>query len=74
MADFGYTLMGEQSAPTPPVDNAVRAETAGFDFADAGCTHIALLQVGADGQHAFLDFAEHDLLPALRSQPGWASP
>jgi G6PDH family F420-dependent oxidoreductase len=33
MADFGYTLMGEQSGPRELVDYAVRAERAGFDFA-----------------------------------------
>ncbi len=33
MAKFGYTLMGEQSGPTQLVDDAVRAERAGFDFA-----------------------------------------
>ncbi len=33
MAEFGYTLMGEQSGPRELVDHAVRAERAGFDFA-----------------------------------------
>ena len=33
MAEFGYTLMCEQSGPTDLVDCAVRAERAGFDFA-----------------------------------------
>ncbi|OLB79401.1 MAG: LLM class F420-dependent oxidoreductase [Actinobacteria bacterium 13_2_20CM_2_71_6] len=33
MAKFGYTLMGEQAGPTQLVDDAVRAERAGFDFA-----------------------------------------
>ncbi len=33
MAEFGYTLMGEQSGPTDLVDSAVGAERAGFDFA-----------------------------------------
>ena len=33
MAEFGYTLMGEQCGPTELVDHAVRAERAGFDFA-----------------------------------------
>jgi G6PDH family F420-dependent oxidoreductase len=32
VAEFGYTLMGEQSGPTQLVDDAVRAERAGFDF------------------------------------------
>ena len=33
MAQFGYTLMGEQSGPREMVRDAVRAEGAGFDFA-----------------------------------------
>jgi G6PDH family F420-dependent oxidoreductase len=36
-------------------------------YVDAGFTHVALIQVGAAGQAGFLDFAEKDLLPALRS-------
>lgn len=33
MAQIGYTLMGEQCPPRQLVDDAVRAERAGFDFA-----------------------------------------
>jgi G6PDH family F420-dependent oxidoreductase len=33
MANFGYTLMCEQAGPTQLVDDAIRAETAGFEFA-----------------------------------------
>ena len=33
MAEFGYTLMCEQTGPNQLVDDAVRAEAAGFDFA-----------------------------------------
>ena len=36
-------------------------------FVDAGFTHVAVVQVGGDRQAAFLDFAERDLLPALRA-------
>jgi G6PDH family F420-dependent oxidoreductase len=36
-------------------------------FLDAGFTHVALVQIGGSGQAAFLDAAEKDLLPALRS-------
>src|SRR5579875_2304811 len=32
MTNFGYTLMTEQSGPRSLVDQAVRAEAAGFDF------------------------------------------
>lgn len=35
-------------------------------FAEAGFTHVALVQVGGERQDAFLDFAEKQLLPALR--------
>jgi hypothetical protein len=35
-------------------------------FLDAGFTHVAVVQVGADGQFQFLDWAQRELLPALR--------
>jgi alkanesulfonate monooxygenase SsuD/methylene tetrahydromethanopterin reductase-like flavin-dependent oxidoreductase (luciferase family) len=35
-------------------------------FAEAGYTHVAVVQIGAGQQAGFLDFAERDLLPALR--------
>lgn len=35
-------------------------------YTDAGFTHVALVQVGADQQHQFIGWAEHELLPALR--------
>jgi G6PDH family F420-dependent oxidoreductase len=37
------------------------------EFADAGFTDVAVVQIGGDTQPAFLDWAESDLLPALRS-------
>jgi G6PDH family F420-dependent oxidoreductase len=36
-------------------------------FIDAGFTEVALVQIGADHQQAFVDWAERELLPALRS-------
>ena len=36
-------------------------------FINAGFTEIALVQIGADQQPAFVDWAERELLPALRS-------
>ncbi|OZM77868.1 TIGR03557 family F420-dependent LLM class oxidoreductase [Pseudonocardia sp. MH-G8] len=39
-------------------------------FVDAGFTHVALVQVGGDTQHAYLRFAERELLPALREEYG----
>jgi G6PDH family F420-dependent oxidoreductase len=37
------------------------------EFADAGFTHVALVQIGGDQQGPFLDWAERELLPALRA-------
>ena len=37
------------------------------EFLDAGFTHVALVQVGAERQADFLRWAETDLLPALRA-------
>ena len=39
-------------------------------FVDAGFTDIAIIQIGGDTQPAFLDWAEQELLPALRSGSG----
>lgn len=36
-------------------------------YLEAGFTHVAVVQVGGDHQEEFLDFAEKELLPALRS-------
>jgi hypothetical protein len=36
-------------------------------FIDAGFDEVALVQIGADQQDAFIAWAESDLLPALRS-------
>src|ERR671921_495670 len=47
----------------PDLDAIVEAVSA---FWDAGFTDIALVQVGGDTQTEFLQFAESELLPALR--------
>lgn len=47
----------------PDLDRHVQAVRT---YLEAGFTHVALIQVGAEGQAAFLDFAERQLLPALR--------
>ncbi|MDT4986455.1 MAG: hypothetical protein QOI74_549 [Micromonosporaceae bacterium] len=47
----------------PDLDSHVQAVRT---YLDAGFTHVALVQVGAEGQRAFLDFADRVLLPALR--------
>ena len=38
-------------------------------YTEAGFTHLAFVQVGADLQDQFMSWAEHELLPALR-KPG----
>lgn len=45
-----------------PYLKAVRA------YADAGFTHVAFVQIGAERQGRFFEFAEAELLPALRAQ------
>jgi G6PDH family F420-dependent oxidoreductase len=35
-------------------------------FADAGFTHVALVQIGGDTQSPFIDWAQRELLPQLR--------
>jgi G6PDH family F420-dependent oxidoreductase len=37
-------------------------------FARAGFTHVAVVQIGGDHQAEFLDWAERELLPALRAE------
>lgn len=39
-------------------------------YVDAGFTHITLCQIGAEYQKVFLDWAEDELLPALRHRFG----
>ena len=39
-------------------------------FVEAGFTHVALVQIGADTQADFLSFAARELLPALREEYG----
>jgi hypothetical protein len=36
-------------------------------FIDAGFDEVALVQIGSDYQDAFIEWAERELLPALRS-------
>jgi G6PDH family F420-dependent oxidoreductase len=38
-------------------------------FESAGFTHLALVQVGADSQEAFLSWSAAELLPALCARP-----
>ena len=36
------------------------------EYVQAGFTHVALVQVGAERQHDFIDWSARELLPALR--------
>ena len=47
----------------PDLDAIVKAVR---EFEDAGFTDVALVQIGDESQHDFLQFAERELLPALR--------
>jgi G6PDH family F420-dependent oxidoreductase len=47
----------------PDVDAIVKAVG---QFSEAGFTDVALVQIGDENQQEFLDFAEKELLPALR--------
>lgn len=57
--------VAEQVPCGPDVDAHVAAVR---KFVDAGFTSVALVQVGGDQQRPFLDWAEQELLPALRAQ------
>jgi len=48
----------------PDLDAHVSAVRA---FVDAGFTHVALIQVGGSQQRAFIEWAQSELLPALRA-------
>nr|WP_042196315.1 TIGR03557 family F420-dependent LLM class oxidoreductase [Kibdelosporangium sp. MJ126-NF4]CEL22544.1 Similar to F420-dependent glucose-6-phosphate dehydrogenase, SCO7290 family [Kibdelosporangium sp. MJ126-NF4]CTQ89400.1 Similar to F420-dependent glucose-6-phosphate dehydrogenase, SCO7290 family [Kibdelosporangium sp. MJ126-NF4] len=48
----------------PDVEPIVKAAQ---EYADAGFTDLAIVQIGGDHQHGFLDFAKDSLLPAFDS-------
>lgn len=54
--------VAEKISCGPDLDRHVAAVR---EFADAGFTHVAIVQIGGDSQPDFLDFAEKQLLPAL---------
>jgi G6PDH family F420-dependent oxidoreductase len=49
----------------PDADAHVKAVT---QFADAGFTDVAVVQIGGDSQQEFLDWAQRELLPALNAK------
>ena len=56
--------VGEQLPCGPDVEEHVEKIR---PFVEAGFTEVALVQIGADHQDAFIRWAEAELLPALRS-------
>jgi G6PDH family F420-dependent oxidoreductase len=59
----------EQVASSIPCGNDVREFVDKLrPFAEAGFTELALVQIGADHQDAFIRWAEAELLPALRRE------
>jgi G6PDH family F420-dependent oxidoreductase len=54
----------EQSIPCGPDTSAIVDGVK--PYWEAGFTDVALVQIGDDGQQDFLDYAEKELLPALR--------
>lgn len=75
MTRFGHSLLCEQVGPRQLVRDAARAERAGFDF-EVVTDHVELMTYvtcptmryhpAVVAQPAFLDWAERELLPALR--------
>ncbi len=65
MEQFGYTQedVAEKVPCGPDVDRHVAAVK---KFVDAGFSHVALVQVGAESQPAFLDWAQQELVPRLK--------
>lgn len=62
------TVRPDDVAQSVPYGNDVDAVVEGVrKYADAGYTHVALVQIGHDQQQPFFDWAEKELLPALRT-------
>jgi predicted Fe-Mo cluster-binding NifX family protein len=59
---------GESSANVAREQAEADGARAAQSFIDAGFTAVAAMQIGGDTQPEFLDWAEHELLPALRQQ------
>jgi G6PDH family F420-dependent oxidoreductase len=62
------TVREEDVTKQMPCGPDVQRHVTGIrEFEAAGYTHIALVQVGADSQEAFISWAATELLPALRA-------
>jgi G6PDH family F420-dependent oxidoreductase len=68
-SDASQTVREEDVTAKMPCGPDLDKHIAGIrSFEDAGFTHIALVQVGADAQERFMTWAATELLPALRSR------
>jgi G6PDH family F420-dependent oxidoreductase len=62
------TVREEDVTAQMPCGPDVDLHVAGFrEFEAAGCTHVALVQIGGDTQEEFITWAATELLPALRA-------
>jgi G6PDH family F420-dependent oxidoreductase len=62
------TVRAEDVAKQMPCGPDVERHVAGIrGFENAGFTHVALVQVGAESQERFISWVASDLLPALRA-------
>ncbi|HEX4786825.1 MAG TPA: LLM class F420-dependent oxidoreductase [Actinospica sp.] len=69
-ADANQFVRPEDVAESIPCgDDVEKFVEAVREYADAGFTEVALVQVGGEQQRPFLDWAEKELLPALRELP-----
>ncbi len=76
MANLPDTVAFERASKTVREEDVAELVPCGPDldqyvegiqkYIDAGFSHVALVQVGADRQGAFLDWSQRELLPALR--------
>ncbi len=58
------------AAAIPCGDDVEAVLEAAKAYADAGFTHLALVQIGGDQQQPYLDWTRRELLPAWRETFG----
>jgi G6PDH family F420-dependent oxidoreductase len=69
-ADASQFVRPEDVAESIPCgDDVEQFVKAVREYAEAGFTEVALVQVGGEHQRPFFDWAEKELLPALRELP-----
>jgi hypothetical protein len=62
-ASLTTTFSSTRTGSPPATGQYVKAVR---EYVQAGFTHVALVQVGAERQHDFIDWSARELLPALR--------